>query len=209
MHNFLLGADDTIAVISPSNQGSVWASVDWQQERCHVVYSTGITACNLSVMKTQLEEKKRERSWSWNNKYRMQEKGWEKIDYGPHGISSLALWRIAKNLTCEAEAKAVKWVFTVNGLLYVHYVSVCAGLHALFCKYIWVCVTVSGAHKHSTPQNKQRMWLWIVLKVSICRGVFILCDRRRMHWLPHVTTETKTHTDLGSWEAKGIKVNFV
>lgn len=28
--------------------------------RCHVVYSTGITAPNLPVMKTQLEKKKRE-----------------------------------------------------------------------------------------------------------------------------------------------------
>lgn len=52
-----LGADDNIAAISTSNQ----ALCDLTAGRRHVVYSTGITAPNLPVMKTQLERKKKER----------------------------------------------------------------------------------------------------------------------------------------------------
>lgn len=43
-HGFLPGADDNIAAVSASNQGILAAG------RCHVVYSTGITAPNLPVM---------------------------------------------------------------------------------------------------------------------------------------------------------------
>lgn len=69
-------------------------------------------------------------------------------------------------------------------------------LHCI-CTSWSACVHVSvhtSTQCVSPPQDKQRMWLWIVLvKVSICRGVFILCDRKGTCRLPHETTERPEH----------------
>ncbi len=115
--------------------------------RCHVVYSTGITAPNLPLMKTQLE-KKRERSWWWSNKWRMLETRWKKeeIDFWPHDISSLAVWRATKTWRVRLSSECTVCMWACAGL---HVQVYSFFIHLLF-KYIWVRLcSCQPAHKHT------------------------------------------------------------
>lgn len=166
-----LGADDNIAAISTSNQ----ALCDLTAGRRHVVYSTGITAPNLPVMKTQLEREKKRRgimimecqTAEVGNKMR-------KIDFGPHRISSLAVWR--------------SWRVRLKRRL---------SSECLCAVFMWACVQdpVSQCAHRDIKHYHRSISKRCGYGSSLFAGV---CDRERTQSLPHVTTVRPKH-----WQLRG------
>lgn len=177
--------------------------------RCHVVYSTGITAPNLPVMKTQLE-KKRERSCSWNNKWRMLETRWKKrkliLDTGhlffcrvgncknarrvtlKQGLSSECFYAVCVRAGSDVHIHALLYISVFSVL-----VSACTQTHIEYCR-----------RRISKGCGYGLSW-WRFLFAGVCLSSVTVSERTSFHMWP----QGDQNTDTGSWEAKGIKVNFV